>query len=129
MKHILLLSIAMIFAAPAWAAEGASATAEKSAAAGAPAEAKEAHKKSHKHHAHKQVKASENMQVRPVAASVDAQAAQVAAKTVPAPRVLAAPAPKALSSTLTCSTGCGPQLCGGIEVCAKNKTICGTPCP
>lgn len=32
-------------------------------------------------------------------------------------------------SGLNCAPGCGPQTCGGAQVCAKNKTICGTPCP
>jgi transcription elongation factor len=132
MKHILLLSIAMIFATPAWAAEEASATAEKPAAqAAAPAEApKKAHKKSHKPHAHKQETASENMQVRPVATAVDAQAVHAAQAAQAAPKiapVLAVPR----SATVTCGNGCGLQLCGGLQVCAKNKPYpaCSTPCP
>lgn len=128
MKHILLLSIAMIFAAPAWAAEVAAATAEKPAAqAAAPAEAPKKVHKSHKPHAHKQVTAAENMQVRPVAAAADAQTAQAVPKHVPAAPILAAPTP----ATLTCSSGCGPQTCGGAQVCAHNKPYpaCSTPCP
>lgn len=84
MKHVLLMLIALIFAAPVWAADAATA---------------------------------------PTAATSSTQAEAPAAKAVKKTkkRKPAKKSMKASSATLTCPTGCGPQTCSGVQICAKNK--------